>query len=135
MGFYKILLQIVWHHLSSCNENKAFDNLLASSNCRSFLEISCMRGSRFWQRGCRRGPDPSLPRPCKIGSSLNFHCKVTPGKTQDKKRRTLPLENFLVPCISWNIKYFGLFYYVYLRYLDFQTVGGGGSESPYPLPW
>lgn len=75
-----------------------------------------MRGSRFWRRGCRRGPDPPPPpAPLQNWSSLNFHCKVNPGQTK-KNRRTLPLD-------------LGLFYYVYLRYLDFQTVGGGGSPN------
>lgn len=79
MGFYKILLQIVWHHLSSCNDNKAFDNLLASSNCMSFL----------WKLAACADLD--------VGGGGVGGVNV----------------------------YFGLFYYVYLRYLDFQKVGGG----------
>lgn len=84
MGFYKILLQIVWHHLSSCNENKAFDNLLASSNCMSFLRKLAECADLDFGGGGVGGVQtpPPLPRLCKIGSSLDFHCKVIPGQTQ-----------------------------------------------------
>lgn len=103
--------------------NKAFDNLLASSNCMSFLwKLAACADLDFGGGGVGGVQTPPPPAPLQNWSSLNFHCKVNPGQTK-KNRRTLPLD-------------LGLFYYVYLRYLDFQTVGGGGeSESPNPLPW
>lgn len=84
MGFYKILLQIVWHHLSSCNENKAFDNLLASSNCMSFLwKLAACADLDFGGGGVGGVQTPPLsPPPLQNWKSLNFHCKVIPGQTQ-----------------------------------------------------
>lgn len=79
---------------------------------------------------------PPPPAPLQNWSSLNFHCKVNPGQTK-KTVGPSPWKMFFwihakAGTLSSLNVYFGLFYYVYLRYLDFQTVGGGGVQISEP---